>query len=72
MRKNQRNIEDAHATREEQHGRDCLHGKLQIGAGSDKIVVNAETKNEAGWHINAEKSCREYPDSDSKSWENKR
>ena len=51
----QRQIENAHSAGKEHHRGDRLHRKLQIRAGAAEIIVDAETKNQAGGNINMEK-----------------
>ena len=51
----QRQIENAHSAGEEHRSGDRLHGKLQIRTCAAEIVVDAETKNQAGRNIDTEK-----------------
>src|SRR6267378_7827261 len=51
----QRQIEHAHSAGEEHRCGDRLHGNLQIRTRATEIIVDAETKNQAGWNIDTEK-----------------
>jgi len=51
----QRQIENAHSTGEQHRRRDRLHRKLQIRTCAVEIVVDAETRNQAGWDLDVEK-----------------
>ena len=52
---NHRQIENPHSAGEQHGSGDRLHGKFQIRAGAAEIVVDAETENQAGRNIDAEK-----------------
>jgi len=51
----QRQIEHAHSAGEEHRRGDRLHGNLQIRTRATEIIVDAETKNQAGRNIDTEK-----------------
>jgi hypothetical protein len=59
-----------HATGEEHRRRNGLHSKLYIGTSATQIVIDAETKNQAGGNIDTEK-CRRGKALD-ELWEYKR
>src|SRR5271154_1316275 len=54
----QRQIEDAHSSGKQHRRRNRLYGKLQVRAGAVKIVVDTQTKNQAGRNIDTKKSSR--------------
>src|SRR5208282_701656 len=53
--KDQRQIENAHSACEEHGAGNRLHAKLQVWTCAVDIIVDAETKNQAGRNINTEK-----------------